>query len=112
MLAVLAGQLITVLFGATSTSVLIMRGVGYALIGVAVVRWMVMPLIRRASDERFALYVEERAPQLRQSLLSAVHELRAPEAERASPSLTARLMERTLAVVRPLQRDARSSGRA
>ena len=106
LLAVLAGQLITVVFGASSTSVLIMRGAGYALISAAIVRWMIMPLIRRTSDERFALYVEERAPQLRQSLLSAVHELRAPEAERASPSLTARLVERTLAVVRPLQRGA------
>ncbi|MEO8337752.1 MAG: hypothetical protein ABI664_22435, partial [bacterium] len=105
-LAVIAGLLITKLFGTTSTSLLVMRGVGYALIVVAVVRWMIMPLIRRASDERFALYVEERAPQLRQSLLSAVHELRAPENERASPSLTARLIERTLTVMRPLQKGA------
>ena len=32
-----------------------------------------------------------------------MHQLAAPEAERGSPALTARLMERTLAVVRPIQ---------
>ena len=102
-ISIAAGLLITSMFGTTSSTVLFMRGLGYALIVAAVVRYLVRPLLRRASDERFALYVEERAPELRQLLLSAVHELKAPEAERASPSLTARLMERTLAVVRPIE---------
>ena len=97
--AVLAGQLITTALGTTSTSLLIARGLAYTLIVVAIARFLAMPLIRRASDERFALYVEERAPALRQALLSAVHELRLPEERRASPSLTARLVDRTLAVV-------------
>lgn len=105
LVSVLAGQLITSVFGSTSATVLFMRGVGYLLVLAVVVRYMVRPLVRRTSDERFALYVEERAPALRQSLLSAVHELHAPVAERASPSLTARLMERTLAVMTPLQRN-------
>ena len=103
LLAVVAGLLITTLFGATSSSVMFMRGLGYVLIVVAIVRVLVRPLIRRASNERFALYVEERAPELRQALLSAVHELQVPEAERASPSLTTRLIARTLELVRPLQ---------
>ncbi|MEP7000851.1 MAG: DUF4175 family protein, partial [bacterium] len=107
LLAVVAGVLITTLFGATTSAVMFMRGLGYVLIVVAVVRFLVLPLIKRASNERFALYVEERAPELRQALLSAVHELEVPDAQRASPSLTARLMERTLTVVRPLQRDGR-----
>ena len=77
-LAVVAGMLITTLFGATTSSVMFMRGLGYVVIVVAVVRFLVLPLIRRASDERFALYVEERAPELRQALLSAVHELQVP----------------------------------
>ncbi|CAN5473587.1 hypothetical protein BH09GEM1_BH09GEM1_43020 [soil metagenome] len=102
-IAIAAGLLITSVFGTTSSSVLFMRGLGYLLIIAAVVRYLVRPLVRRASDERFALYVEERAPELRQLLLSAVHELKAPDAERASPSLTARLMDRTLAVIRPIQ---------
>ena len=106
-ISIAAGLLITSVFGITSSTVLFMRGLGYLLIMAAVVRYLVRPLVRRASDERFALYVEERAPELKQMLLSAVHELEAPAAERASPSLTARLMERTLAVVRPIQRDGR-----
>ncbi|CAN5763260.1 hypothetical protein BH11GEM2_BH11GEM2_28420 [soil metagenome] len=101
-IAIASGLLLTSMFGTTSTTVLFMRGLGYVLIVAAIVRYLVRPLVRRASDERFALYVEERAPELRQMLLSAVHELKAPDAERASPSLTARLMERTLAVVRPI----------
>jgi hypothetical protein len=105
LLAVIAGTLITTFLGASTATVVAMRILGYALIVVAIVRWMVLPLSRRMTEERFALYVEERAPELKQALLSAVHELRAPEALRASPSLTARLVERTLAIVRPLQRD-------
>ena len=105
LLSILAGQLITSLFGTTSATVMFMRGLGYLLILGVVVRNLVRPLLRRTSDERFALYVEERAPALRQSLLSAVHELHAPVAERASPSLTARLVDRTLAVMQPLQRN-------
>ena len=103
LLAIVAGLLIITLFGTTSSSVMFMRGLGYVLIVVAIVRFLVLPLIRRVSDERFALYVEERVPELRQALLSAVHELQVPEAQRASPSLAARLLERTLALVRPLQ---------
>ena len=105
LVSILAGQLITSLFGSTSATVMFMRGVGYLLVLSVVVRYLVRPLLRRTSDERFALYVEERAPALRQSLLSAVHELHAPVAERASASLTARLMDRTLAVMTPLRRD-------
>ena len=105
LLSIVVGQLITSLFGSTSATVMFMRGLGYLLILGVVARYLVRPLLRRTSDERFALYVEERAPALRQSLLSAVHELHAPAAERASPSLTARLMDRTLALVQPLQRD-------
>ena len=82
------------------------RVLGLSLIVVAIARFLIVPLVKRASDERFAMYVEERAPALRQALLSAVHELRLPEAHRASPSLTARLVERTLTLVRPLPRGA------
>src|SRR5204863_2542909 len=63
------------------------RVVAYGLIVGTLIRFLVVPLARRTPDQRFALYVEERAPELRQSLLSAVHELHAPEAMRSSPSL-------------------------
>ena len=57
----------------------------------------------RTSDERFALYVEERAPQLRQELISAVQEAHTPEAERMSVPLSARLIGRAENSIRPLQ---------
>ena len=60
--AVIGGLLITTLFGTTTSSVMVMRGLGYALIVVTIIRFLVVPLFRRASDERFALYVEEHAP--------------------------------------------------
>lgn len=106
LLAVLAGMLITATFGTTTSSLLVARVLGYSLIAVAMARFLIVPLVKRASDERFALYVEERAPELRQALLSAIHEFRLPDEHRASPSLTARLVERTLVLVRPLQRGA------
>ena len=106
LLAIVAGHLVTSALGATTAGTLLARLIGYSLVAAAVVRFLALPLARRASDQRFALYVEERAPELRQALLSAVHELHAPVAERASPGLTARLVERTLGVLRPLQQGA------
>ena len=84
-------------------TVLIARVTAYVLIGAAAVRFLVLPLARRATDERFALYVEERAPELRQALISAVQEAHTPEAERMSASLAARLIQRASASIRPLQ---------
>jgi hypothetical protein len=84
-----------------------MRVIAYALISGTSIYFLVVPLARRTSDHRFALYVEEQAPELRQALLSAVHELHAPVADRASPSLSARLIARTVTALRPLQTDGR-----
>ena len=79
----------------------------FGLIAGTLIRFLVVPLARRTSDQRFALYVEERAPELRQSLLSAVHELHAPEELRSSPSLAARLTARTVKALEPLKSDGR-----
>ncbi|NCW46506.1 MAG: hypothetical protein EBV77_13800, partial [Gemmatimonadaceae bacterium] len=57
---------------------------------------------RRNSDERFALYVEEREPSLRQSLLAAVQEAHLPTSARPSPSLSARVMTRAIAAIDPI----------
>ena len=104
--AIVVGHLVTTTFGTNVQSVRLARVIGYALVVGTAIWFLAVPLLRRTSDQRFALYVEERAPELRQALLSAVHELHAPSAERASPSLTARLVERTLAMLMPLQRNA------
>ena len=104
--AIVVGHLVTTTFGTNVQSVRLARVIGYALVVGTAIRFLALPLFRRTSDERFALYVEERAPELRQALLSAVHELHAPVAERASPSLTMRLVERTLTLLAPLQRNS------
>ncbi|HET7189909.1 MAG TPA: DUF4175 family protein, partial [Gemmatimonadaceae bacterium] len=104
--AIVVGHLVTTTFGTNVQSVRLARVIGYALVVGTAIWFLAIPLLRRTSDQRFALYVEERAPELRQALLSAVHELHAPAAERASPSLTARLVERTLAMLAPLQKNA------
>ncbi len=90
-LAVLATMLVLRVFagadGDNDRTLLIARLTGYTLIAAAIVRGLIVPLVRRASDERFALYVEEHAPQLRQALVTAVQEAHRPESERVSPSL-------------------------
>ncbi len=103
LLALLAGAALSSLFGAGSATVVTMRVLGYLLIGAAVLRYLLMPALRRPDDARLALYVEERAPELHQTLLSAVHELRVDPEERASPALSARVMEQALAEVRRIE---------
>ncbi|MEP6778394.1 MAG: DUF4175 family protein, partial [Gemmatimonadaceae bacterium] len=102
-LAIIAGLLIYRTLGEGGATTIAVRVFGYGLILAAIVRYLILPLRTRASDERFALYVEERAPELRQALLSAMHELQIPVNLQASPSLTARLIEGALAKVRPLE---------
>ncbi len=106
LLAVVAAMLVMGAFNGTGDGPLVARVFGYALIVAAIVRFLVVPLLRRASDERFALYVEERAPQLKQALISAVQEAHTPETERSSGALAARLMTRASAAIRPLQERA------
>ena len=64
---------------------------------------MLVPALRRPDDARLALYVEERAPELHQTLLSAVHELRVAPEERPSPALSARVVEQALVEVRRIE---------
>ena len=102
LLALLAGVIVTKLVGVGAGSVVTVRVIGYLVIAAAAVRYLVGPFLGRLDDERFALYVEERAPELRQVLVSAVHELATPEPARPSPSLSGRLMAQALSDVRQL----------
>ena len=101
--AVLCAWLIGQAFAGINSGPLVARGVGYLLIVAAFVRGLIIPLARRSTDERFALYVEEREPSLRQALLAAVQEAHVPESARPSPSLSARVMTRAVAAIRPLE---------
>src|SRR6187551_1922804 len=67
-LAIVSGLAIYRTLGGSETSIVVVRAFGYALILAAIIRFLIVQLRKRASDERFALYVEERAPQLRQAL--------------------------------------------
>ena len=102
LLALVAGVIVTKIVGAGAGSVVTVRVIGYLLIAAAAVRYLVGPFLGRLDDARFALYVEERAPELRQVLVSAVHELATPEPARPSPALSGRLMAQALRDVRRL----------
>ncbi len=102
LLALLAGAMVTRIVGAGAASVVTVRVIGYFLIAAASFRYLIGPFLGRLDDTRFALYVEERAPELRQVLVSAVHELATPETARPSPALSRRLMLQALDDVRRL----------
>ncbi len=80
----------------TPTAITVFRVFAYAALLGLVVRFLVIPLSRRVSDERVALYLEEHEPSLEARLLSAV-ELGGTEREAAaggfSPLLVEKLVE-------------------
>src|SRR5262245_60197260 len=96
LLALLLGGGLTLLLGAGSKVVVTVRVVGYLLIIAALVRYLVVPALARPDTRRVALYVEEQAPELEQALVSAVHELNTPEAERASGTLSELVVKEAL----------------
>ena len=100
--AVLVGLLVTTTLGRTGSGVLAARLIGYGIVLAATVRWLVIPLVRRASDAEFAMYVEQHAPQLKQALISAVQELEQPVDQQASPALTARVVQQAARAIAPL----------
>ncbi|MFN2317243.1 MAG: DUF4175 family protein, partial [Gemmatimonadales bacterium] len=104
--AILVGALISALLGPGSTTATVVRVVGYLLIGAAAVRFLFLPAIRQVNSARLALYVEEQAPELRQTLLSAVDALESPAAERSSPALAARVIRQATEALDRLERGA------
>ncbi|MCY4634947.1 MAG: DUF4175 family protein [Acidobacteria bacterium] len=68
--------------------------------------WLfIRPISRRVSDQRVALYIEEHAPELQATVLSAVEESRKGKRERAadhSPELVRRLIESAVKQIREI----------
>ncbi|HLG04584.1 MAG TPA: hypothetical protein VI383_00405, partial [Gemmatimonadales bacterium] len=100
--AVIAGAVLTWL-GPGSDSAVTVRVIGYLIIGVALLRYLVVPAFRQPDDRQLALYVEEQAPELRQALVSAVHELDASGSDGHSPGLAGLVVEDALAKIRQLE---------
>lgn len=69
---VLIGALVLRQFRFSPESVIAARWTILSLLVIAAVWWIARPLVRRANDERVALYTEEREPALEGALLGAV----------------------------------------
>ncbi len=67
------------------------RVLTYAALGALSVRYLILPLTQRVSDQRVALYIEEHEPGLQAALLSAL-EVGKDQNGAASPELTHRLI--------------------
>ena len=69
----------------------------FALVAASLVGWfLVRPMLRKATDEQVALYLEEHEPGLEATVMSAVEAARAPASAgplSASPALVTRLIE-------------------
>ncbi len=80
------------------TAVLAFRVFAYVTLVGLTIRFLVVPLARRVSDERVALYLEEHEPSLEARVLSAVDLGRLDKAasEGFSPALVNRLVENAL----------------
>ncbi|MGH7583266.1 MAG: DUF4175 family protein, partial [Gemmatimonadales bacterium] len=108
--AALAGLLIGLAFRAAladaTAIVAATRAVGYLLLAAAVVVFIVVPSLRRVSDEQVALYLEEQAPELRQVMISAIGQLRDEVARGASPALYRRVIQQAIAEIDRLERGA------
>ena len=74
--------------------------VTYAVLAWIAYRWVVRPFLRRLSNERVALYLEEKCPQLDATVLAAVEfgdPERKLEREDVSPGFVERVVESALA---------------
>ena len=74
--------------------------VTYAVLAWIAYRWVVRPFLRRPSNERVALYLEEKCPQLDATVLAAVEfgdPERKLEREDVSPGFVERVVESALA---------------
>jgi Domain of unknown function (DUF4175) len=101
--AVLAGVALRSTLGAPGIVVVTIRVVGYILLAIAAVWFVLLPALRRVSDEQVALYIEEQAPDLRQLFLSAVQQLHDPDPVGASPALRHRVVQRALVEIQRLE---------
>ena len=86
----------------STTAVWSLRLLTLAVFVVLLLRYCIMPLRRRISDSRVALYLEEHEPSLRGLLSSAVDARRLP-ADSVSPQLAERLAEQAVDACRELR---------
>jgi hypothetical protein len=89
-LLLLAGYIIDV-FRFDATAVTITRIVSYIIFGAVLLKVLMLPLLRRVSDARVALYLEEHEPSLEGRVISAV-EFGSDEYPAVSPAM----IERTI----------------
>ena len=101
--ALLVGTVVMERFRFSDGAVTLARVAVYLVAAGAALRYLLVPALRRVSDERVALYIEERDPSLGASLLSAID---ARSAE-GSPVLAARLVEEAAGRVRALDHGRR-----
>lgn len=99
------GLLISEVLGGGPMATVIVRAVGWLLLAFALIWFVVKPVSQRVGDDRLALYVEERAPEIRQLLVSAVHVATDIDGLPAS-SLDQRVIVRALAEVDRLRAGA------
>jgi hypothetical protein len=83
----------------TETAVLVFRILAYGSLAAIAIRYLIMPLTKRVSDERVALYLEEHEPSLHGEVLAAIEfgqkEI-GPGHASDSPALVRRLVERAV----------------
>ena len=83
-------------FRFSPSSIVTFRVVTYTTIIGLAIWFLVLPLSKRVTDERVALYLEEHEPSLQAAVLSALEETRRPDTEARpdlSPALIRRLIE-------------------
>jgi hypothetical protein len=92
--AVLVGAYVMQTAGFAPGAITGVRIAAYVVLAVLLIQYVVRPLLRRASDEHVALYLEEHEPSLDAAVLSAVEhgKLTEDSADR-SPLLARRLIE-------------------
>ena len=111
--ALLLGALLIEQYPESRTVLLSVRVGFYLAAAAALVRFLVLPLTRRVTDEQVALYIEEHDPALQAAILSAV-EVSARDGRRSgeSPALVEKLIESATASARKLDAEKHVERRA
>ena len=91
--------------GFTPQSILVSRVIAYLAIAGVAIWFLVRPLVKRVSDQRVALYLEEHEPTLDAAVVSAVEQqdlrsVRAPQSESLAKGTVASAVSRLRAVDR------------
>jgi len=87
----------------TPTSIVAFRSVLAVALAALAAWFLVRPLLRGATDEHVALYLEEHEPSLEAEIISAVEAARASPSEGRSDGLVARLVESAVRKTRAIE---------